>query len=136
MPDWDNQKALTIFERMLARSGNKINAVAAANDGLGNAVITALKARKLEKIPVTGQDATAQGVQNILSGDQCMTVYKAIKAEADAAAALAISLAQGQAAAASTAGHEQRQEAGAVRAARRRSRSRRRTTRSSSRTGS
>jgi D-xylose transport system substrate-binding protein len=80
---------------MLAQTGNKINAVAAANDGLGNAAISALKARKLAKIPVTGQDATAQGVQNILAGDQCMTVYKAIKAEANAAAALAISLIKG-----------------------------------------
>jgi D-xylose transport system substrate-binding protein len=45
---------------------------------------------------VTGQDATLQGLQNILAGDQCMTVYKAIKAEADAAAKLAISLAKGE----------------------------------------
>ena len=96
VPDWDNQKALTIFEQMLARTGNKVQGVAAANDGLGNAVVSALKARKLPKIPVTGQDATAQGVQNILAGDQCMTVYKAIKAEANAAAKLAVSLAKGQ----------------------------------------
>ena len=95
VPDWDNQKALTIFEQMLAQTSNKIDGVAAANDGLGNAVISALKARKLPKIPVTGQDATAQGVQNILAGDQCMTVYKAIKAEANAAAKLAISLIKG-----------------------------------------
>jgi len=98
VPAWDNQKALTIFEQMLARTSNKIDGVAAANDGLGNAVISALKARKLAKIPVTGQDATAQGVQNILSGDQCMTVYKAIKSQANAAAALAIALAKGKAA--------------------------------------
>jgi len=45
---------------------------------------------------VTGQDATVQGLQNILAGDQCMTVYKAIKKEADAAAGLAISLAKGE----------------------------------------
>lgn len=95
VPDWDNQKALTIFEQMLSRTGNKIDGVAAANDGLGNAVISALKARKLKAIPVTGQDATAQGVQNVISGYQCMTVYKAIKAEANAAAALAISLVKG-----------------------------------------
>jgi len=96
VPDWDNQKALTIFEQMLSRTSNRIDGVAAANDGLGNAAISALKARKLAKIPVTGQDATAQGVQNILSGDQCMTVYKAIKAEANAAAKLAVSLVKGQ----------------------------------------
>ena len=95
VPQWDNQKALTIFEQMLARTNNKIDAVAAANDGLANAVITALKARKLKPIPVSGQDATAQGVQNVLSGWQCGTVYKSIKQEADAAAALAISLLKG-----------------------------------------
>jgi D-xylose transport system substrate-binding protein len=92
VPDWDNQKALTIFEQMLQKTGNKIDGVLAANDGLGNAAISAIKAGKLDQIPVTGQDATLQGIQNIVSGDQCMTVYKAIKKEADAAAKLAIAL--------------------------------------------
>jgi D-xylose transport system substrate-binding protein len=96
VPDWDNQKALTIFEQMLQKSGNKIDGVLAANDGLGNAAISAVKQRKLPQIPVTGQDATLQGVQNIVNGDQCMTVYKAIKKEADAAADLAIALAKGE----------------------------------------
>ena len=95
VPAWDNQKGLTIFEQMLAKTGNKIDGVDAANDGLGNAVISALKNHGLKPIPVTGQDATAQGVQNILSGWQCMTVYKSIKKEANAASALAISLIKG-----------------------------------------
>jgi D-xylose transport system substrate-binding protein len=96
VPDWDNQRALTIFEQMLQKSGNKIDGVLAANDGLGNAAISALKQRKLPQIPVTGQDATPEGLQNILNGDQCMTVYKAVKQEADAAAKLAIALAKGE----------------------------------------
>jgi len=96
VPDWDNQKALTIFEQMLQKSSNKIDGVLAANDGLGNAAISALKQRKLKQTPVTGQDATLQGIQNIVNGDQCMTVYKAIKKEADAASALAIALAKGE----------------------------------------
>ena len=96
VPDWDNQKALTIFEQMLQKSSNKVDGVLAANDGLGNAAISALKQRKLKQIPVTGQDATLEGIQNILAGDQYMTVYKAIKAEADAAAGLAIALAKGE----------------------------------------
>jgi D-xylose transport system substrate-binding protein len=96
VPDWDNQKALTIFEQMLQKSNNKIDGVLAANDGLGNSAISAIKARKLKQIPVTGQDATPQGIQNILSGDQCMTVYKAVKKEADAASKLAIALATGK----------------------------------------
>jgi D-xylose transport system substrate-binding protein len=96
VPQWDNQKARTIFEQMLVQTGNKIDAVAAANDGLANAVITALKAKKLKPIPVSGQDATAQGIQNVLSGWQSGSVYKSIKKEADAAAALAIALIKGQ----------------------------------------
>jgi D-xylose transport system substrate-binding protein len=96
VPDWDNQQALTIFEQMLQKTNNKIDGVLAANDGLGNSVISALKARKLKQIPVTGQDATPEGIQNILAGDQCMTVYKAVKKEADAASKLAIALATGK----------------------------------------
>jgi len=96
VPDWDNQKALTIYEQMLQQTSNKINAVLAANDGLANSVISAQNARKLGKIPVTGQDATAEGIQHILVGEQCMTVYKAVKAEADAAAKAAIALDSGQ----------------------------------------
>ena len=96
VPDWDNQKALTIFEQILQKNDNKVDGVLAANDGLGNAAISAIKQRKLPQVPVTGQDATLQGIQNIVNGDQCMTVYKAIKKEADAAAELAIALAKGE----------------------------------------
>lgn len=95
VPQWDNQKARTIFEGMLAKTGNKIDAVAAANDGLANAVVTALKAKKLKPIPVSGQDATAGGVQNVISGWQSGTVYKSIKLEANAAAQVAINLIKG-----------------------------------------
>jgi D-xylose transport system substrate-binding protein len=96
VPDWDNQKALTIFEQILQKNNNQIDGVLAANDGLANAAISAIKQRKLPQVPVTGQDATLQGIQNIVMGDQCMTVYKAIKKEADAAAELAIALAKGE----------------------------------------
>ncbi|MCU7723300.1 substrate-binding domain-containing protein [Actinoplanes sp. KI2] len=96
VPDWDNAQAGTIFEQMLTENKN-IKGVLAANDGLGNAAISVLKKNKLNgQVPVTGQDATVQGLQNILAGDQCMTVYKAIKQEADAASALAIAIAKGQ----------------------------------------
>jgi len=96
VPDWDNAQAGTIFEQMLTSNKN-IKGVLAANDGLGNAAIQVLKKNKLNgQVPVTGQDATVQGLQNVLAGDQCMTVYKAIKKEADAAAELAIALAKQQ----------------------------------------
>ena len=97
MPDWDNAQAGTIFEQMMTKQKNKIDGVLAANDGLGNAAITVLKRAKLNgKVPVTGQDATVQGLQNILAGDQCMTVYKAVKDEAKAASDAAIALLNGQ----------------------------------------
>ena len=93
VPQWDNQQALVIFEQILTDAGDAgVDAVFAANDGLANSVISALKARNLDPIPVSGQDATAAGIQNILSGWQSMTVYKPIKAEAEAAATAAIAL--------------------------------------------
>jgi D-xylose transport system substrate-binding protein len=95
VPQWDNQKARTIFEQMLVSTSNKIDAVAAANDGLANAVVTALKAKKLKPVPLSGQDATAQGAQNIISGWQSGTVYKPAKVEANGAAALAVALLKG-----------------------------------------
>ncbi|WP_343449150.1 sugar ABC transporter substrate-binding protein [Micromonospora oryzae] len=97
VPDWDNTQAATIFEQQYTKASGKIDGVLAANDGLGNAAISVLKKNKLNgKVPVTGQDATVQGLQNILAGDQCMTVYKAVKKEADAAAELAIAVAKGE----------------------------------------
>jgi D-xylose transport system substrate-binding protein len=96
VPEWNNQQAGTIFEQMLTQNP-KIDGVLAANDGLGNAAISVLKKNSLNgKVPVTGQDATVEGLQNILNGDQCMTVYKAVKKEADAAAELAIALLKGE----------------------------------------
>ena len=114
MPQWDNQQALTIFQGMLTKTKNNIQGVLAANDGLGNAAISALKSAGLKPIPVTGQDATAQGVQNILAGWQCMTVYKSIKAEAAAAAKVADGILQGQAGQHERQGHEQRHPQRAV----------------------
>ena len=96
VPGWDNQKARTIFEQMLVQTGNKIDAVAAANDGLANAVVTALKAKKLKPVPLSGQDATAAGVQNIISGWQTMTVWKDTRILATRSAEAAIALSKGQ----------------------------------------
>jgi D-xylose transport system substrate-binding protein len=96
VPAWDNQKAGVIFEQMLVKTGNKIDAVAAANDGLANAVVVALKAHKLKPIPLSGQDATPLGVQNIISGWQTMTVYKDVRKLARVAAKAAVQIVKGQ----------------------------------------
>ncbi|GAA4601155.1 D-xylose transport system substrate-binding protein [Actinoplanes octamycinicus] len=96
VPAWDPDEGKAIFTQML-RQWPKISGVVAANDNLANAVIQVLRAAGLNgKVPVTGQDATVQGLRNILTGDQCMTVYKSAKAEADAAAELAIGLVRGE----------------------------------------
>jgi len=95
VPDWDKTKAGTLFEQMYTKAKGDFVGVAAANDGLGGAAIAVLERNgQAEVMPVTGQDATDEGLQRVLLGTQCMTVYKAVKAEADAAAALAAALAQ------------------------------------------
>jgi D-xylose transport system substrate-binding protein len=94
VPDWDNAQAGTIFEQMLTANPD-IKGVIGSNDGMANSVIAILKKNHL-KLPVTGQDATVQGLQHILDGDQCMTVYKAVKKEAAGAAKLAVALATGK----------------------------------------
>ncbi len=103
VPDWDNQEALVIFEQMLSAAGGcgTITAAIAANDGLAGAVIAAQENAGCivdgeGYIPVTGQDATTAGIQNILLGRQSMTVYKAIRAQANAAAELAIAIVNGE----------------------------------------
>lgn len=98
---WDNQKGGSTFEQILTSNGNKVDGVVAANDGLAGAVITVLKKNGLNgRVPVTGQDATADGLKAVLRGDQYMTVFKPIRDEAQAAAKLAVALAKGDTAAA------------------------------------
>jgi D-xylose transport system substrate-binding protein len=94
--DWDPIKGRRIFDQILARNGNKIDASIAANDGLAGAVIASLKAHGLKPIPLTGQDATPTGVQFVLAGWQSGTVYKSVRREANAAAAAAIALVKGR----------------------------------------
>ena len=95
--DWDNQQALTDFEQIFTQLGaSGFVGVAAANDGLGGSVVSVLAKNNLAgKIPVTGQDATDEGLQRVLLGTQYVTVYKAVKKEAAAAAELAIKIIQG-----------------------------------------
>ena len=87
VPGWDNEQASEIFEQMYTENEGKIDGVLAANDGLGGSAISILQKNGVAgKVPVTGQDATVQGLQDILAGNQCMTVYKSAKQEAGALA--------------------------------------------------
>jgi D-xylose transport system substrate-binding protein len=96
-PNWVNATGGTIFQQQYT-AHKDINATVEANDGLGNAVINVLKNSGVgaKKVPTTGQDATLQGMVNVLQGFQCGSVYKAVYLEAQDAVALATILRAGQ----------------------------------------
>jgi len=93
---WDPPTTATNFEQQFT-AHPEINAVVTPNDDNANAVISILKKNQIpaDTFPTTGQDASAVGLQNILTGYQCGTVYKPFHAEAQAAAALALYLRAG-----------------------------------------
>jgi len=96
VPGWDNQQAGTIFEQMLVKTNNKIDGLVVANDGMAGGAIATLKRHGLKPIPMSGQDATTEGIQNIISGWQTMTVWKDVRKLATATAGAAIKLLKGQ----------------------------------------
>ena len=95
--EWDADVAGTAFEQLFTQNNGDVDGVVSANDTMAQGIIARLSANGLNgQVPVTGQDASVEGLQAILAGDQCMTVYKAIEKEADAAAELAIALINGE----------------------------------------
>jgi D-xylose transport system substrate-binding protein len=88
--DWKNDIGATIFQQAYT-ANPAINATIEANDGLGNAVVQVLKNKnvKAKTVPTTGQDATLDGMVNVLTDYQCGSVYKAVYLEAQDAVALA-----------------------------------------------
>ncbi|HTW43190.1 MAG TPA: substrate-binding domain-containing protein [Solirubrobacteraceae bacterium] len=90
---WEPEVALTEFEGAITAHPN-INAALIPNDETGAPIISYLKSHgvKPHTFPTTGQDATLTGLQNVLSGYQCGTVYKPIYLEAQAAVSLALYL--------------------------------------------
>jgi len=97
-PDWSPDQAQREMEQAITAVGkDKIIGVYAANDGTGGGAIAAMKGAGFTTIPfTTGQDAELAAIQRILTGQQGMTVYKAIKPEAEAAAEMAIAAATGK----------------------------------------
>jgi D-xylose transport system substrate-binding protein len=98
-PDWSPDKAQAEMEQAITALGKTgFVGVYAANDGNAGGAIAAMKSNGVnpKKIPTTGQDAELAGVQRIVAGDQYMTVYKAIKPQAEIAAQLAVDLVQGK----------------------------------------
>jgi D-xylose transport system substrate-binding protein len=94
---WDVNQAAPTFTQALNAAGGQVNGVLAANDDIANAVIGVLKTSGLNgHVVVTGQDSGVEGLQNIVTGQQSMTIFKNVKYEANAAAKLAIALIQGK----------------------------------------
>jgi D-xylose transport system substrate-binding protein len=97
VPGWgENGEGQTIMEQILVSANNKVDAVFAANDNLAQQAINALEAAGVGPVPVSGQDASAAGMQNILLGNQTVSVYKPILDEAAVAAAVALALRAGE----------------------------------------
>jgi D-xylose transport system substrate-binding protein len=97
-PDWSPDRAQTQMEQAITAEGEDgFDGVYAANDGTAGGAIAAMKGSGIDPAerPTTGQDAELAAIQRILAGEQFMTVYKAIKPEAEAAAELAVALANG-----------------------------------------
>jgi D-xylose transport system substrate-binding protein len=98
-PDWSPDKAQQEMEQAITALGKDgFVGVYAANDGTAGGAIAAMKSAGIDPKtrPTTGQDAELAAIQRILAGEQYMTVYKAIKPEAEAAAQLAVALVNGE----------------------------------------
>ncbi len=94
--EWDATKAGTAFEQLYAKNSGKVDGVVSANDTMAGGIVARLKQNGVAgKVPVTGQDASVEGLQRVLNGTQCMTVYKDTNLEAKAASDLAIALING-----------------------------------------
>jgi D-xylose transport system substrate-binding protein len=94
--NWDAATAQTVFTTMLGQHPN-INAVMVANDTMAQSVINVLKSQGLAgKVAVSGQDATAGGLDNVMAGTQAFTIYKPVAGEADVAIRLARQILSGQ----------------------------------------
>jgi D-xylose transport system substrate-binding protein len=90
---WDATVAQTTFEQIFTQNNGKIDGVISANDTMAGGIVTVLKNNNLAgKVPVTGQDASDEGLQRVIAGTQCGTVFKDVNLEAEAAAKLAIAI--------------------------------------------
>jgi len=114
-PNWDNPTAQTEMNAALTAQSNNVQIAYVANDGMAATVIAALRQNKLNgKVLVTGQDATVAGLQNILLGDQTMTVFKDITKEAQATANVVAAISNGTSTASLTNGVTTKTSGGAA----------------------
>jgi len=98
-PDWSPDEAQNeMTQAITALGAGGFDGVYAANDGTADGAIAAMKGQGINPAtkPTTGQDAELAAIQRILTGEQYMTVYKAVTPEARDAADVAVALAQGK----------------------------------------
>ena len=96
-PGWDPTKAQNLMEQILTKANNGVDGVVSANDGMSGGIIAALKAQGLDgKVKTTGQDASLEGVQNVILGLQGTSVFKDFRLQAPAAAEIAAAIIQGK----------------------------------------
>jgi D-xylose transport system substrate-binding protein len=96
-PGWDPPTAQREAEQILTKNNNNVQGFVSANDGMSGGIISALKAQGLQgKVPTTGQDASLEGIQNVIQGYQGVTAFKDIRLQAPAAARIAAAIIKGK----------------------------------------
>lgn len=95
-PGWDPTKAQNEMEQILTKASNGVDGVVSANDGMSGGIIAALKAQSMSgTVKTTGQDASLEGVQNVVLGTQGVTVFKDFRLQAPATAKIAAAILNG-----------------------------------------
>lgn len=93
---WKPEVAQRNMEQILTKSGNKVDAVVASNDGTAGGVVAALSARGLKGVPVSGQDGDHAALNRVALGTQTVSVWKDSRDLGREAATVAVALAKGQ----------------------------------------
>ncbi|MDP3651412.1 MAG: D-xylose ABC transporter substrate-binding protein [Rhodoferax sp.] len=93
---WKPEVAQKNMEQILTKTGGKVNAVVASNDGTAGGVVAALNAKGLKGIPVSGQDGDHAALNRVALGSQTVSVWKDARDLGRDAAAAAVTLAQGK----------------------------------------
>ena len=92
---WDGAKAGTLFEQAFTAVNGKVDAVLAPNDNNAASIIAILDKNGLT-VPVSGQDASVAGLQNVLLGKQTATVYKPFQLQVEAALKVVSAIMKGE----------------------------------------
>jgi D-xylose transport system substrate-binding protein len=96
-PGWDPPTAQREMEQILTKTNNGVDGVVSANDGMAGGIIAALKEQGLQgKVPTTGQDASLEGIQNVILGYQGVTAFKDFRLQGTAAATIAAAILKGK----------------------------------------